>query len=105
VLRSIGLAAALAFAGAPVRARSLRIGVMQICAAISIVDSLREGKSEFLAEVERLRETLERSAAGPVLFLVDEIFSGTNSPDRRAAADAVVRTLAGRGALGVVSTH
>ncbi len=105
LLRSIGLAAVLAFAGAPVRARSLRLAVMRICASISIVDSLREGKSKFLAEVQRLRETLQLSAAGPVLFLVDEIFSGTNSPDRRAAADAVARTLAARGAIGAISTH
>ena len=105
LLRSIGLAAVLAFAGAPVRARSLHLGVMRICASISIADSLREGKSKFLAEVERLRQTLEFSAAGPVLFLVDEIFSGTNSPDRQAAADAVARTLSARGAIGASSTH
>jgi hypothetical protein len=105
LLRSIGLAAVLAFAGAPVRARSLRLAVMRICASISIVDSLREGKSKFLAEVQRLREMLQLSAAAPALFLVDEIFSGTNSPDRRVAADAVVSTLAIRGAIGAVSTH
>ena len=105
LLRSIGLAAVLAFAGAPVRARSLRLALMRICASISIVDSLREGRSKFLSEVQRLREMLQLSAAGPTLFLVDEIFSGTNSPDRRAAAGAVVGTLAARGAIGAVSTH
>ncbi len=105
LLRSIGLAAVLAFAGAPVRARSLRLAVMRICASISIVDSLREGKSKFLAEVQRLREMLQLSASGPALFLIDEVFSGTNSPDRHAAADAVVGTLAARGAIGAVSTH
>ncbi len=105
LLRSIGLAAVLAFAGAPVRARSLRLTVMRICASISIADSLREGKSKFLAEVERLREMLQLAAAGPVLFLIDEILSGTNSPDRRAASDAVIGTLAARGAIGAVSTH
>jgi MutS domain V len=105
LLRSIGIAAVLAFAGAPVRARSLRLAVMRISASISIVDSLREGKSKFLAEVERLREMLKLSAAGPALFLVDEILSGTNSPDRRAAAEAVVRTLTDQGAIGAISTH
>jgi hypothetical protein len=105
LLRSIGLAAVLVYAGAPVRARSLHLAVMRIGASISIVDSLGEGKSKFLAEVERLREILHLAATGPTLFLVDEIFSGTNSPDRRVAADAVVRTLAERGAIGVVSTH
>jgi hypothetical protein len=105
LLRSIGLAAVLAFAGAPVRARSLRLAVMRIGASIGIVDSLREGKSKFLAEVQRLREMLQLCAAGPTLFLIDEIFSGTNSADRRVAADAVVRNLADLGAIGVISTH
>jgi hypothetical protein len=105
LLRSVGIAAVLAYAGAPVRARSLRLAAMRICASISIVDSLREGKSKFLAEVHRLREMLVIADAHPVLFLVDELFSGTNSSDRRAAADAVVRTLAARGAIGAVSTH
>jgi DNA mismatch repair ATPase MutS len=104
-LRSIGIGAVLAFTGAPVRARTLRLTIMRVCASISTVDSLQEGKSRFLAEVERLREMLEGSSAGPVLFLIDEIFSGTNSPDRRAAADSVVRTLAARGAIGALSTH
>jgi len=36
---------------------------------------------------------------------VDEIFGGTNSRDRRIAAEAVVRTLINRGAIGVLSTH
>jgi DNA mismatch repair ATPase MutS len=105
LLRSIGVAAVLAFAGAPVRARSLRLAAMRICASVSIADSLGEGKSKFLAEVERLRDALDLSASQPVLFLVDEIFGGTNSPDRRVAAEAVIRTLAARGAIGAISTH
>ena len=36
---------------------------------------------------------------------MDEIFSGTNSRDRRIAAEAVVRTLVHRGAIGALSTH
>ncbi|MBY0502287.1 MAG: hypothetical protein K2X03_00150 [Bryobacteraceae bacterium] len=105
LLRAIGLAAVLSYAGAPVRARSLRLAAMRVCASSSIVDSLREGKSRFLAEVERLRDTLATAATHPVLFLMDEIFSGTNSPDRQAAADAVIKTLASRGAIGAVTTH
>lgn len=106
LLRAIGLNAVLAFAGAPVRARSLRLAQLSVWASMSVVDSLLDGKSKFLAEVDRLRQTLEASEGGrPVLFLVDEIFSGTNSRDRRLAAEAVVRTLVDRGAIGVLSTH
>lgn len=106
LLRSIGLNAVLANAGAPVRARRLRLSRLSICASLSVVDSLLNGKSKFLAETDRLCQTLE-SATGetPVLFLIDEILSGTNSRDRRIASEAVVRTLIDRGAIGALSTH
>jgi hypothetical protein len=106
LLRAIGLNAVLAFAGAPVRARALRLSGLSIFASLSVVDSLLNGKSKFLAEVDRLRQAIESAVPDkPVLFLVDEIFSGTNSPDRRTAAEAVVRTLLDHGAIGVLSTH
>ncbi len=106
LLRAIGLNAVLAFAGAPVRARALRLSGLSIFASLSIVDSLLNGKSKFLAEVDRLRQAIESAVPfRPVLFLVDEIFSGTNSRDRRIAAEAVVRTLVNQGAIGALSTH
>lgn len=105
LLRSMGLASVLALAGAPVRAKSVRMAAMTVYASISIGDSLREGKSRFLAEVQRLRDTLDASLRQPVIFLIDEIFSGTNSRDRQLAADAVVRTLVERRAVGAISTH
>lgn len=106
LLRAIGQNAVLAQAGAPARAEALRLSPLAVCASISVTDSLLSGKSKFLAEVDRLRLAIE-SASGriPVVFLVDEIFSGTNSHDRRVAAEAVVRTLIGRGAIGALSTH
>ena len=91
--------------GAPVRARSLRLTPLTIGASIALTDSLAEGKSKFLAEVERLAAIVRASEQGPVLFLVDEIFSGTNSMDRRTAAEAVLERLLGCGAVGALSTH
>jgi len=86
LLRAIGLNAVLAFAGAPVRARALRLSGLSIFASLSIADSLLNGTSKFLAEVARLRQAIESGVENrPVLFLVDEIFSGTNSRDRRIA--------------------
>jgi hypothetical protein len=105
LLRAIGLSAVLASAGAPVRAAALRISGLRLFASLSIVDSLLNGRSRFLAEVDRLRRTIESAKSGPVLFLIDEIFSGTNSRDRRIAAEAVVRTLVERQAIGALSTH
>ncbi len=103
LLRSIGINAVLAQAGAPVRAARLRMTPLHVCASIGAQDSLLEGKSKFLAEVERIRDTL--ASPRPVLFVIDEIFSGTNSHDRRIAAEAVVRALLEAGAVGGLSTH
>jgi hypothetical protein len=106
LLRAIGLNAVLASAGAPVRAQFLRLSKLSVFASLSVVDSLLHGKSKFLAEIDRLRQTIGSAMNGnPVLFLVDEILSGTNSRDRRIAAEAVVRTLVQRGAIGALSTH
>ncbi|MBS1826969.1 MAG: hypothetical protein JST93_16745 [Acidobacteria bacterium] len=105
LLRSIGLASVLAQCGAPVRAATLRLSALRVHAAISVSDSLQEGKSRFLAEVQRLRDTLEAAIHHPVLYLIDEIFSGTNSRDRQLAADAVIATLTARRAIGAISTH
>ncbi len=106
LLRAIGLNAVLAATGAPIRATSARISPMQIGASLALTDSLAEGKSKFLAEVERLHAILQLAGQStPVLFLIDEIFSGTNSLDRRLAAEAVARALTARGAIGALSTH
>jgi len=105
LLRSIGINAVLAYAGAPVRAASLSLSPLSLGAALALTDSLAEGKSKFLAEVERLSAIVALSRTGPLLFLVDEIFSGTNSADRRTAARAVVNTLLSSCAIGALSTH
>ena len=49
----------------------------------------------------------EDLAAGevPVLFLMDELLSGTNSHDRLEGTRLIVRSLMDRGAIGIVSTH
>jgi hypothetical protein len=106
LLRAIGMNAVLASAGAPVRAVALRMSRLAVFASLSVVDSLLNGKSRFMAEVDRLRQTIEAARHdNPVLFLVDEIFSGTNSRDRRIATEAVVRTLIDRRAIGALSSH
>jgi len=105
LLRAIGLNAVLAHAGAPVRASSLRLTPLAIGASLALTDSLAEGKSKFLAEVQRLEAILAISKSSPTLFLIDELFSGTNSHDRCIAADAVLRSLLQHQAIGALSTH
>lgn len=106
LLRSVGLNAVLAWSGAPVTAARLRISPLAVGASIRVVDSLQDGKSRFYAEITRLRQIVTLADAGvPVLFLLDELLSGTNSHDRRIGAEAVIAALLVRGAIGLVTTH
>ena len=106
LLRTIGVNAVLAMAGAPVRAQRLRLTPMQVGASIRVNDSLQEGSSRFYAEIKRLRKLFDLASGGvPLLFLLDELLQGTNSNDRRVGAEGVVRALLNRGAIGLVSTH
>jgi hypothetical protein len=105
LLRTIGINAVLALAGAPVRAGRLRLSLRSIGATLRVEDSLQAGRSRFFAEVLRVRQLLDLAQEGPLLFLLDELFAGTSSHDRRVGAEAVVRTLLERGAIGLVTTH
>jgi DNA mismatch repair ATPase MutS len=106
LLRTLGTNVALAHAGAPVRARRMKLSPLALGASIRVTDSLQEGVSRFYAEILRLRQILdETSGKLPVLFLIDEFMHGTNSHDRRIGAEAMVRGLVERGAIGLITTH
>jgi hypothetical protein len=106
LLRTVGVNAILAFAGAPVRAQRLRLSPLAVAASIRLSDSLQKGTSRFYAEIQRLHQIVELAGGErPALFLLDEILHGTNSHDRRIGAEALVRGLLARGALGLVTTH
>jgi len=106
LLRTIGLNAVLAFAGAPVCARSLRLSRVQVGTAMRVNDSLQDGKSFFYAAVARLKLVVGLTeGALPLLYLLDEILQGTNSHDRRVGAEGVIRKLFSDGAFGLVTTH
>ena len=106
LLRSVGINAVLAMAGAPVRAQRLRMSPLHVGASIRVNDSLQEGSSRFYAEITRLRKLFDLAGGNPsLLFLLDELLQGTNSNDRRVGAEGIVRALLNRGAIGLVSTH
>jgi hypothetical protein len=106
LLRTLGVNVVLAQAGAPVRAARFRLSPLAVGASIQINDSLRGGVSRFYAEILRLRRILDETAGAlPVLFLIDEFLHGTNSHDRRIGAEALVRGLLERGAMGLITTH
>lgn len=108
MLRTLGIAAVLANVGGAVPARSFALRPVRLFTCINISDSLRDGVSYFYAEVRRLRrllDVLREEKERGVLFLVDEMFRGTNTRERHAGGEAYIRELHALGATGLLSTH
>ncbi|HTB97529.1 MAG TPA: hypothetical protein VK716_11010, partial [Terracidiphilus sp.] len=105
-VRGIGVNAVLAQCGAPVRATRLRMSPLAVGASICILDSLQGGISHFYAEIRRLK-LISDLAKGPIplLFLLDELLSGTNSHDRFEGTERVIHSLLQQNAIGLVTTH
>ena len=106
LLRSIGVATAMAMAGGPVCADKLALGPVRLVTSMRVSDSLSEGASRFYAELRRLSLVVEMAAKAPgVLFLLDEVLYGTNARERLIGSRATLAWLLDHGALGAVSTH
>jgi hypothetical protein len=106
LMRTAGLNAVLALAGAPVRAERLRLTPLAVGTCLRHTDSLQEHRSGFYTEALRIRLICDQlDGPLPVLFLFDELLSGTNSKDRRIAAEGVTKTMLARGAIGMITTH
>ena len=106
-LRTIGVNQMLAQMGAPVFARHLETLPVKVQTCIEVSDSLRDGFSYFYAEVRRLKEVLLAAQSKQfTLYLIDEIFRGTNNRERHIGSKSVIQQLASRAnAFGFVSTH
>lgn len=77
----------------------------KLFSAMHISDDLTKGESFFLKEVASVKELLVKSENGDALFLLDEIFKGTNTVERIAIAKAVLSSLCKHGNIVLVSTH
>jgi hypothetical protein len=107
-LRTIGINLCLAQAGGPVCATSFTWSWSRLACCIRVDDSLDAGLSFFYAEVKRLKMILNATqdrTALPVLFLIDEIFKGTNNRERLIGSRAFIMELARGNGLGLVTTH
>jgi len=81
---------------------------LRIHTCIRIRDSLTDGYSYFYAEVKCLKSLLGKLDQGdelPVLYLVDEIFRGTNNRERLSGSRAYLRSANGKNGIGLLATH
>jgi hypothetical protein len=105
LLRAIGLNQLLMLMGGPVAADAFHAPPIGMWTSMRIRDSLKEGVSHFMAELERLRAVVEGARGAPSLVLLDEILQGTNSAERATAGRIILHHLLAAKAVGAVSTH
>ena len=108
LLRALGANVMLAQAGAPACAQALTLPPLEPHTSVRIRDSLTEGVSLFLAELQRMRDIVDAARTGGrrrLFYLLDEMLHGTNTAERRVAARTVIEHLLEHGAIGVVTTH
>jgi MutS domain V len=95
----LGRTLGVCFAAAAVVPRS------NVMALIRAEHSIESGKSHFFAELERILSFVRRAELdGRGVFLIDELFHGTNTLERVAAGKAVLDSL-GAHAQVLVTTH
>lgn len=105
-MRTVGINMVLANAGSYVCAEHMTFTPMKVITSMRIADELTEGISTFYAELKRIKKIIDASKTGTCqLFLIDEIFRGTNSADRQKGAEEVIKKLCALGICGMITTH
>lgn len=105
-MRTVGINMVLACAGSYVCANSMSSSRMKIITSMRIRDDLNGGISTFYAELKRIKKIIDQSHNDPhTLFLIDEIFRGTNSVDRLKGAEGVLKELCKSKVPGMITTH
>jgi hypothetical protein len=110
-LRTVGIAAVLARALKSCPAAAWQGEVFRVRSLIGRNDDLAAGKSYYQVEADGVVSMLHDAASPhPTLFLLDELLRGTNTIERLAAGEAVLRALLaahpdGSPHVVIVATH
>ena len=106
-IRTIGVNAVLAQTIHSCFAQEYRAPFLHVKACMGATDSLAEGKSYYFAEVENVRAlvTATTQSDRQYLFLLDELFRGTNTIERVAAAKAILEYINRGDNIVMIATH
>lgn len=108
LLKAVGLCVYLAHTGLAVPAASCSVPFFSsIAIAINLSDSLRDGYSHFMAEIENLKGVVRATeGSGKCFAIFDEIFRGTNIDDALDITKTTVNGLSKiKGSFFLISTH
>ncbi len=105
-LRTIGTNLILSQIGSVVCANQMKIKPMRILTSIRITDSLSSNESYFFAELKRLQYIVEIVEKGEeALVIIDEMLRGTNSHDKHAGSEGLLRKLTKLNVVSFLATH
>lgn len=102
-IRSIGLNMLLAQTLYTCTAQQYQAPFSKIYSSIRITDDLLQQRSYYLEEVITLKEFIDQAKqTSPSLFILDEIFKGTNTVERIAGGKAILSHLAAKNHMVLV---
>ncbi|WMM26432.1 DNA mismatch repair protein [Tissierella sp. MB52-C2] len=105
-LRTLGINLVLAYSGGPVYANKMSCPIVSIYTSMRVTDDLKNGISTFYAELLRIKDIINEAKENKnMIFLIDEIFRGTNSIDRILGAKNVLANLNKLEVIGAITTH
>lgn len=105
-IRTMGISAILGQTINTCFAREFAMSLTKVYSSIRISDDLLDEKSYYFEEVTALKHLLEESeSSSNNLFLLDELFKGTNSTERIAIGKSALSYMTRRGNKVLVSTH
>ena len=105
-LRTVGFSIVLSYLGINVKGEKFTTPILNIYTCMRTGDNLEESISSFYAEILRIKSIVDGTKRGEkILFLLDEIFKGTNSLDRHLGAQVLINQLLKGNTMGLVSTH
>jgi hypothetical protein len=105
-LRTIGVNLILGMIGAPVSGKGVTLNPIRLYTSIRTDDSLQKNESYFYSELKRLKFIIDELKKGTKLFIIlDEILRGTNSKDKHAGSEALLKQLIDLKTAGIIATH
>ncbi len=106
-LKTVALNAILAQTVNTCAAERYRGAFFYVYSSMTLRDDMNSGESYYIVEIKALKRILDASASGkrPVLCFVDEVLRGTNTVERIAASNQILRSLGGSGILCFAATH
>ena len=105
-LRTLGVNLILAKMGSPVCADRFVFHPFHLFVSMRVNDSLQNDESFFFAELKRLQKIMaELDKPHRTFIILDEILRGTNSNDKRAGTQGLIKNLIAKDAIGIIATH